>query len=238
MVTDTSMDASADKAGSSPALTDDVVQELNQVIERHAKRFRLEMPVQDVVAEVWHKLLRRSKRLGTSLLERYDPKRATLRVYVSTIALSEMRKLYNKERYRRRMIGAFHNDRLVRSGVQLAVAKCHSVPVLNSRGTLQYAAETEYQLADDSTADSVAGMLVDFDIELLFRALRGTRHDVAKRRNASGEGLSNLQVLRCLLVDRMDVREIAEKFGVSVSEIRRRTLQLRNEPRVQLLRHG
>ena len=226
------MASSVALAGSDPQLPDDVVQELNREIERQVRHFHLETPFQDAVNTVWFELLRRSDRLGTSLLERYDPGRGPLVGYVRVIAHCRLQKLFNKERHRRKAMAAF-------AVAQTAEAESAGRPVHPHRlGPDGHLSAIDWQIPDSSTSNYIDEMLSEFDIERLYHALRDTRHARVTRRGPSGEGLSNLQVLRCILTDRMDTNEIAEHFGVSVSEIRRRKMQLREEPLLQALRQG
>lgn len=236
------MDTSSQSAGSSAQLPNDVVYELYQVIEQQARHFHLETPLSDAVQDMWGELIRISDRLGTSLLDRYNPSRATLAGYVGMVAYSRFKKLYNKERSQRRTVQAYHAQRLADSDAPLVhrprSGSTTSVSYAQRSGGPHWmaAVSTEYEayLTDDSTSQAISNRLAEFDIERLFVALRGTRHARVTRRAANGEGgLSNLEVLKCVLIEHLEIREIASRYNVSVSEIRRRVRQLRDEPLIR-----
>lgn len=206
-------------------LTGELILRLNAVILRKIRTFKLKEPSQDLVHDFWvHMARTRSSKgdtAGATLLEAWDDSRGSLEVYLRMAVTTFMKKRYNKATRRHRLAPEvpiiFGEGRSGDSAVMCDGRKgisVHRIPPSEN-------------MPDDMT---------DLDLQRAIHDLRHTAHSRARKYNAQGEPLSNLYVLHLLVYEGLKAGEIAERFGVSASEIGRRVRQLREEPRLQALR--
>lgn len=197
---------------------DMVIQHFETVLRNKIRQFKVSESVDDCLQQVFLAMITPSRKLGTSFLDRYDPSRGPAMHYVLMFCTQQMMKMYSREK-------AGHNP------IEAAL------PIVNADLDNSEAESTdavrESELADEHW---VKGFEHVFESrEELRRVLAGTRHNVAHSSSPAGEPRSTLHMLELMIWEDLTLTEVANRLGVTASEVRRRFRTLQNEIAVRQL---
>lgn len=192
-----------------------VLERYDRLIRSKLVKFTNGDDLEDCFQQVVLAMITPSKTLGTSFLERYNPSRGNIPNYLSMFCVQQMSKRFNRMK-----------------------SSPETVPIL--QGTSEDIERLTGLGVSEEAIQDLSETKLDIDTikspEDLRRILQGTHHIRVTSCSPSGEPRSTYHMLCLIVWEGLTPKEVADRLGVTSSEVYRRLKALRTEPRLVALR--
>ncbi len=192
-----------------------VVAHYEKLIRQIISKFKVSIPADDCFQEILLTMIKPSKKMGTSYLDRYDPTVAYASTYLSILSMNQMRKIFLRDKK--------ENEAFNKYGQQNIWTK-KSKKIL---GMVTNPTDLEELRSAENTAEA------NIFTQELEKAIYSPKTKSFASRSPSGKKRSTFQMCLTMLHRGLNVREVADEFGVSPEEVRRRLKLLASNRKLQ-----
>lgn len=187
-----------------------VVRQFTPMIMGLIRKFKIQnQSDEDLFNSILVVMITPSKTFGTSFLDRYDRDKAYASTYITTMVMNYLK-------------GAYRSDKREEAVFQKFVA--------NPETGVKEPVKIENTLAAEDAYESVEERVAT---QTLLRTLRTKKNTDFYSRSPKGKPRTTFRAVMLMLLKGLSIVEIAEEFGVSQVEIRRRFGLLASDPKLR-----